>query len=339
MNKSRQNLIIVLAVIFAVQALIIVLLGIFSSQNMKNRNVKQYLLKNFRSENVAAIKIEDPNHSFTVEKNGDSQWQVLYNGFTLPADTLQVRDYLGLLQDMTKGVVVSSGNSDEDLETYGFNQSSKLVVTITMKNGKKHTINVGNPGSGRGSSYIQYNKEKKIREIKSYISTQTSNQYITWSKKRILGTDIQGKDVKTVELIPGNDWELLESRYTIRQLPSTSSGQEETKTVFETIPAPETGELNYDTMNTMVYNIIRFSVDDYKFNGDTAGKEKAASIKLSLMSGQVHEIDFYRADESDPGDYIMKVSGEKFLYLVSEGTVRGMIMNLDSLVIKPSEAN
>lgn len=328
---SRLNLIIILAAVFVLQVLIIILLNVFSSQNIKNRKITQYLLKDYKSEEVNSIKVEDANDSFTVEKTNDFVWQVLYKEHKLPADEVHVKEYLDLLKDMTKGVVVSSGTNGEDLEAYGFGSSSKLIVTVKMQNGKEHTISVGNPGSGRGTSNIRYNNDKKIREIKSYISTQTSNQYISWAKKIIFSTDIQGKDIKTCEFIPGNDPELLNSAYTIRKL-SSGEGEEE-KTVFETIPAPD-GELDYTILNTLIYNIIRLSIDEYKLEGSVAGQDKAASVKLTLMSGKEYTIDFYQAEENDPGDYSIKVSGEKFIYLLSKESARGLVMHLDSLVVQ-----
>lgn len=333
MKKSRQNLLIILGALFIAQCIIIILINLFSAQNIKSRNIQQYLLKKYRSENVASIKIEDPNSSFTVKRKGESDWQILYDKHTLPADYEQITAYLKLLGDITKGIVVSSGKEDTALESYGFGSSSKLVLTVTMKNGKKHTIHVGNPGSTRGSSFIRYNNDKKVREVKSYISTQTSNQYIVWSKKKIFNTQIQGKDVKSVRLVPGNDPGLLSAAYTIQQLPSSLEEEDKSKTVFQTIPAPEAGELNYVELNSMVYNIIRLTIDEYKLEGDVAGKDKAAEIIVTLSSGKELEIDFYTADENDPGDYVVKVSGESHLYLVSRETAAGIIMDMDKLVV------
>ena len=173
MNK-RKNIIIFLGSLFIFQILLYIILNFFSSQNIKSRTIEKKLISSIKKENIVSLEISDYKDSFLIEKRND-EWFVKMGDKYIPGDTTKIYSYINILLELTQGVIRDNGMGADSDKTYGFDKESYQKLIFKTNKSKVYTIYIGKTGQQRGTSYIRFNNEKKIREVKSIIATQTSS--------------------------------------------------------------------------------------------------------------------------------------------------------------------
>jgi hypothetical protein len=99
------------------------------------------------------------------------------------------------------------------------------------------------------------------------------------------------------------------------------------------------GKLVQFAAENIVRNLIFLRIDDYKFDADVAGREKLATINITLKNGKTYNFYIYKSDKGDIVDYLLKVDFNNYLYLVSEASLKRVIKPKDDLFDKPGSTS
>ena len=320
MKIEKNKIIIYLGILLAAQILVYVMINIFSSQNLKNQAITKPLLNGLKKDNVVSLEIKDKESDFTIKKK-DSDWIITVDGMDLPGDKDTIESYIDDLVKMPSGIVVYNGSDASSDSAFGFDEKSDQILTVKTKN-KSYALNIGSPGSKRTSSYIKYNNEKKVREVASNISSSTSNTASMWAVKNIFSS-IEFKDVKSLTITSKFDW--FNGSYKI-----TSNGLDG-KELKLTIEPALAGTHNDFSLENEIRALLNVTVSDYKLKGSVDGKEIMGSFVLAT-AGKTISADVYSSDENDPGDYILKSSDSKYLYLITEEIAKMIFKNTNEFL-------
>ena len=323
MNK-RKNIITFLGILLIFQILLYIILNIFSSQNIKSRTIGKKFLDKVKKENIVSLTISDDKDSFLIEKRND-EWLVKMGEKFVPGDSEKIYSYINLLLELTQGVIRDKGVSSETDNTYGFDKDSYQKVDIKTIKKKSFTVYIGKTGQQRGTSYVRYNNEKKVREVKSAIATQTGNQPIKWAKIKIFDIKIL-EDIENCELEGNFEW--FKGNYIIKKIEAKEDEKEE----YVIEPPISNKKIRPYTLENIVTSIVHFEIDDYIFNKNISDKEKIATIKLNLLNNKTFEVYIYPADENDTGDYIIDVDFNDFLYLADETDIKRIFKPEEELI-------
>ncbi|MCK4798567.1 MAG: DUF4340 domain-containing protein [Spirochaetes bacterium] len=326
MRLDRKNIIIGLAALLGIQIILVLFLNFFSSQNIKSRYFEKELVKKFNKDAVISFEISDYQDTFSIDKKEDN-WFIKVKENDLPGDITKIKSYLDILQNLTRGVIVDKGHDISNETHFGFDQKSYQKIHVKTTNKKDFILYLGKTGSKRGTSYIRLNDEKKVREVKSFIASETSNQPIKWAKRNIFD-NIAQEDVEKCEINSSMEW--FKGGYTIKY----KDQEDDKKEDFVLDPPIENKELKQYVLQNIIKNFLNLTIDDYKLNRDVYQKKSMASIKLILKNNKSFMLDLYRADEDDIGDYIIDVDFNDYLYLVNEGDVKRFIKAKIDLVKK-----
>lgn len=330
MKISREKLITGLTSLLILQIIIIFFLNFFSTQSIKSRTIEKRLINGLKKDNVVSIMISDYQDSFSVEKKGQA-WFVKVKDIFLPGDTEKIDSYLDILVNLSQGVVRDKGVDEDVVKYYGFDKESSQEVVIKTANNKQYKVIIGNTGSERGSSYIRYKDEEKIREIKSFIASETSNQPIQWSDRRIFAGSFMADDVAQCDFDINSDW--FNGKYSIiykEQAPSADGKQGEN---FIIDPPFKPGEKKMDfILQAVLTNIFETKADDYKLDGDIKNNKVIAKINLSLKTGKSFKMTIYKAGDNDRGDYIADVDFNDYLYMLDENDVKRFVKSRNEML-------
>lgn len=332
MKIDRKRFIIGLAILLVFQIIVLIIVNIFSFQSVKLRKIQSRLLSNFKKDSVVSLEIKDYMDSFTIDRIENS-WFVKKEGKYIPANISKVNSYLNMLDTMNKGIVVFTGSDESSDRMYGFDQKNIQTLTIKLKNKKEIIIDIGNTGSKRGTSYIRYNKEKKVREVNSAISIETGNEPISWARRNIF-VNITEDDVSNIEISSNLDW--FKGNYKLIFIDSKSKeGQEsKVKDKFRIEPVNEDWKFDDFTFQNMVKNLLDIRISDYKVNFSVTGMNSLATIKLSLKNGRSLKLDIYKAAENDIAEYIIDTDFDDYLYLVHTDDIKKFIKDPKEIIKK-----
>jgi hypothetical protein len=323
MNK-RKNIIIFLSILLVSQIFLYIILNFFSSQNIKSRTIGKKFLDRVKKENIISLVISDDKDSFLIEKRNDEWFVKMKEKFVL-GDSEKIYSYINLLLELTQGVVRDKSVNSETDKTYGFDKDSYQKVDIKTNKNKSFTIYIGKTGQQRGTSYVRYDNEKKVREVKSAIATQTGNQPIKWAKTKIFDTAIL-QDIENCEL--EGDFEWFRGNYKITKIEAKEDKKEE----YIIEPPISNKKLIPYVLENIVTSVVHFEIDDYIFDRDISDKEKIATVKLNLLNNKSFEIYIYPADENDAGDYIIDVDFNDYLYLADETDIKRIFKPEEDLI-------
>ena len=224
---------------------------------------------------------------------------------------------------------MEKNSNDETDKVYGFGRETYQKVTVKLNNKKTFSILIGNASKQQGYSYIKY-KDNKIREVKSRISTDTSNQAVLWSKKDLFD-NITLEDIDKCQITSNLPW--YKGSYFLKTNPDKKPDSQNVDSfVFE--PKIE-GKLVQYAAENIVRNMILLKIDDYKFGIDVAGREKLATINLTLKNGKSYNFFIYKSDKGDITDYLLKDDFNSYLYLVSETSLKKIVKAREDLLEKP----
>lgn len=322
--KNRKNIIIILGGLLIFQILLFVVLNFFSSQSMKLRGIEKKLLTGIKKENVASLEISDYKDTFLIEKKDDN-WFVKIKENYIPGNATKIYSYINILLELSQGVIRDKGTTPDADKLYGFDEESYQKVLVKDKKDKTYTIIIGKTGPQRGTSYIRFNNEKKIREVKSFIASETGNKPINWAKTNIFEAEMFD-DIVRCEIDSNFSW--FKGSYSIKKV----ENKEEKKEDYIIEPPITDKKLQEYALENIVRNILNLTVEDYKFNGDISQKVKTASIKLILTDNEILQMDIYPADKEDIAEYIIDVGFIDYLYLVKEAEIKKFIKTKDELV-------
>ncbi|HOV12852.1 MAG TPA: DUF4340 domain-containing protein [Spirochaetota bacterium] len=324
MKLDKKNILIGLAGILLVQVLILVLLNIFSFQNIKLDQIEKPLVNGVSKENIVSFEIKDKLDSFVILKK-DGKWMVNTENAFIPGNSTKITEYLNVLSKLSSGIIIDKGGDTSSDKVFGFEQKQFQKVIVKTNNKKDFTIAVGSTGSKRGTSYIRLNDEKKVREISSTISSQTNNQPIDWAEKNIFDK-VTENDVMSVEISSKFDWYKGDYKLTSKE---EKNDKNETKVVFSVEGSNKTYDV--DLLKDIVKNIVTLNVSEYKLNGNITGRDKIGNIRVILKNGKNYLLDFYKADKDDVGNFIVDVDFNDYLYLIHEDAAKKMFKNLKEI--------
>lgn len=322
--KNRKNIIVILSGLLIFQILLFIVLNFFSSQSIKLRGIEKKLLTGVKKENVSSIEISDSKDTFLIEKKDDN-WFVKIKENYIPGNATKIYSYINILLELTQGVIRDKGTTPEADKLYGFEEESYQKVTVKAKNDKSYTIIIGNTGSQRGTSYIRFDKEKKVREVNSIIAAETGNLPINWAKTNIFEIEMLD-DIARCEIDSNLNW--FKGSYSIKKI----KGTDDKKTEYIIEPSLTEKKLKEYALENIITGVLNLTIDDYKLNGDISQKEKKATVKLILTDNETFTIDIYPADKDDISEYILDVSINDYLYLVKENEIKKFIKAKTELV-------
>jgi len=320
---ERRQIIIGLAILLGVQLIILLLVNIFSFQSVKLRRVQARLLSNFKKDSVVSLEIKDYMDTFSIDRI-DNSWFVKKEGKYIPANISKVNSYLNMLDSLNKGIIVFNGKDETSDRLYGFDEKNIQVLTIKMKNKKEIVLDIGNTGSKRGTSYIRYNKEKRVREVDSSLSVETGNEPISWARRNIF-VNITEDDVQSFDLISEMDWFKGSYKLTFIDPKSKEAESKKTKDKFKMEPANEDAKFEDYALQNMVKNLLEIKVSDYKVNFSISGEKSLATIKLVLKNGKSLKVDIYKAGSDDIAEYIIDTDFDDYFYLVHTDDIKKFI--------------
>jgi hypothetical protein len=324
MKIERSKTIIYLGIILAVQIVIYLIFNVFSLKNLKLNSIEKQLIGGLKKENIISLQIKDSVNSFNIEKNND-KWIVKTDDKKLPADMTKIDSFLDLLVKLQSGIIVYNGSDTSADKTFGFNDKSSQTLIVKTKDNKTNSIILGNSGSKSSSSYLKFNNEKKIREVNSLIASQTSNTPGLWAVKNIF-SDIKIDDLSACEIISNFGW--YKGKYKI-----LSNGLKDKEMKF-TIDPPLKGVLEDLALENVIYSILNLNISEYKLKGNIVDANVMGNILLTLKSNEKVNIDVFKAEKEDPGNYIIKSSKSDFLYLISEDQAKLMFKDTKDMIKK-----
>lgn len=324
--KNRKNIIIILGGLFIFQILLFVVLNFFSSQSIKVRGIEKKLISGIKKENVVSLEISDYKDAFLIEKK-DDKWFVKVKENYIPGNADKIYSYINILLELSQGVIRDKGTAPDVDRLYGFDRESYQQVIVKAKNNKSYTIIIGKTGPQRGTSYIRFEKEKKIREVKSIIAAETGNLPINWAKNNIFESEMID-DMARCEIDSNLGW--FKGSYSIKKV-KTKEGDKE-KEEYIIVPSITDKKVKDYALENVVRNLLNLTVEDYKFNGDVSQREKKASIKLVLTDNESFQMDIYPADKEDVAEYIIDAGFNDYLYLVKEAEIKKIIKTKAELV-------
>lgn len=321
---DKKNTLIALSGLLLVQIIILIFLNLFSSQRVKLNQIEKPLVSGVSKDNITSFEIKDTLDSFTILKK-DGKWMVSAENSYIPGNSSKIDGYLSVLAQLPSGTVVNkSGDASSD-RAFGFEQKQFQKVIVKTKNKRDFTVSIGSTGSKRGSSYIKFNDEKRIREISSSISSQTNNQPIDWAEKNIFNK-LTHNDIISIEFTSKFDW--YKGSYKLLQK-EEKDDKNETKITYSV----EGSNKNYDVdlLRNIVDEAITLSASEYKLNGSVDGRNKVGDIRIVLKNGKNYVVDLYNADKDDVGNFIVDVDFNDYLYLIHEDTAKKIFKNLKEL--------
>lgn len=325
MKFDKKNITIGLAAILVIQVLILTGLNVFSFQNVKLDKIARPLVNGISKDKIVSFEIKDSLDSFEIIKK-EGKWFVNSDNALIPGNISKINDYLDVLSGLSNGIIIDKGGDSSTDKIFGFEQKQFQKVTVKTSNKKDFSVAIGSTGSKRGSSYIKFNDEKKVREISSTISSKTNNQPIDWADKNIFDK-ISENDVISAEISSKFDW--YKGDYKIAFKENTDPNDKTKKGGF----AIEGATINYDDilLNESVKNIVTLTASEYKLNGSITGREKIGSVRLILKNGKNYLLDFYKADKDDVGNFIIDVDFNDYLYLIHEDVAKRFFKDLKEL--------
>ena len=327
---KKEKIISILVLVFIAQIILILVFTLFSNKNITNRAMEKKILSGFKKENVVSIEINDLKDTFNVEKI-ENNWFVKTGSRTLPGDKSKIDSYLNILSNLTGGIIREKNSNDEIDKQYGFDKDSRQKVTVKLKNKKSYVVYVGNASKQQGYSYFKFN-DNKIRETKSQIAADTSNQPVQWAKRELL-ENVSVEDIEKCVIDSSLPW--FAGKYNLKANPEKKPDSQNIDAfVFD--PKIE-GKLVQYAAENIVRNLIFLRIDDYKFDADVTSRQKLATINVALKNGKTYGYFIYKSDKGDPVDYMIKVDFNNYLYLVSEASLKRVIKPREDLFEKPGK--
>ncbi len=318
MKIDRNKVIIGLGALAILQICILIFGSLFSSQNIKNTQIKKPLIKNLKKESITFLSIKDSKDIFYIEKDGENWFIKKEDGNKMPGDKFRIESYLDTLINIPKGVVVSNTEDEAVAKEFGFFLPSTQILTINTKENREYKIEFGSAGGAKNStSYIMFGKEKSIREINSPIAKLTSIIELEWAKKDIFN-DLNPIDVGSVEITSNFPW--YKGTYKIVHKDTTSDikGEYILEVNGNSLPAKS------ENLGLLIENIIGIKIADYKF-GDLPDNFKLGSIKFILKNGTSLILDFYNNNaKDDVGNFIVTTNFNNYKYLLHEDAVQNI---------------
>lgn len=336
MNKiSKKELIMGLTVLMIIQLVIFTILNIFSFQSRKLRKVESRLLTNFNKDSVISLEIKDYIDSFTIDRINNS-WFVKKEGQYIPANISKVNSYLNMLDTLNKGIIVYTGNDPTSDRFYGFDEKNIQTLILKQKNGKEIILEIGNTGSKRGTSYIRYNKEKKVREVNSSLSVETGNEPINWAKRNIF-INITEEDIQNLDITSDMEW--FKGSYKLVFIdPKSKESQDpkisKIKDKFRMEPMNEDWKFEDYALQNMIKNMLDIKISDYKINFSVSGMNSLATLKLILKNGKSLKLNIYPATKEDIAEYIIDTDFDDYLYLVHTDDLKKFIKDPKEIIKK-----
>ena len=327
MKLSRMNLIFGLIGLLALQVIILMFLYLFNFQNAKIRAIDKPLISGLNEKNITELSIKDYMDSFSVKKDGSGLWFVHVGQNTMPVNADKLKKYINDLTQMTQGVTVANSADNAVDSKYGFDEKNYQELTI-LCGGKKYTLLIGNTGSKRGTSYIKYNGEKKIREVKSSAATETSNQPINWARREILG-HIPENDVKNYAVESTLSWFNGSYSFSAKDANVKDNTGDAPDTYRLDAPlADPNKKLSDYVMQHLMKEVLTMKASEYKFDAVLSGRTQYAKMRITLKNEKVINLTIYNADEDDIGDYIIDSDADNYLYLIHEEDLKKVIKEL-----------
>jgi Domain of unknown function (DUF4340) len=318
---NRENLIKILVAVLIVQIIFVIGLEIFSIQNVKARSIGKKLIKDFNVNSVASFEINDSRNPFSIEKT-PSGWFVNTGISKIPGEVIKIDSYLDIIRNLPDGVIRDKGDDPNNIALYGLDSQHAKKITIRSIKSKNILIYIGNPGVVRGSSYIKLNNEKKIREVRSIISSETGIKPIDWARKKIIIDNLTIEDVNKTVIDSSMSW--FKGQYSIEYKEAKDQNGNILKDNFVLNP-PVSQKLKEYELQNIVSFLISISAADYKLNGNVNQKDKIASINLTLKNKKAYNFFVYAADKDDPEKYIVDDDFDDYLYLVKESDLKKII--------------
>jgi len=322
-SMNKWKIITILGGILIIQIVALILLYSFSFQKRKFRLTQKPLIKNFKAEDVKGLEISDYQDAFSIEKK-DDYWFVKIGENYIPGDESKITSYLEIVKNLKHGVIVDKGNK-ENYKHFRFDSEQSQKVKIIMNDDSSIVIHIGSAGSKQGTSYIRFNEENKIREIDSFISSETSNKPVLWAKRKIFD-GLALEDIERCEIESYLDW--FKGNYAIQY---KEIGEKKSENYV--LDPPLNKKIKDYALANIIVNILQLLIDDYKLDGSiNTENTEVANIKLMLKTGKNYNMKIFKAGENDPGDYIIKVDFTKFLYIVDENDLKLFIKSTDELI-------
>jgi len=325
MKLDKKKTMMVLSGLLVLQIIFLVLTNIFSAQNLKSSSIEKQLINGLKKDNIVSLEIKDSKINFTIEKK-ESKWFVKIGEKNLPGNESKINSYLEILEKLQSGITVFEGKGEANDEIFGFDNNKNQILTVKTSNNKDFALQIGKSGAKSGTSYLKLNNEKKVREVTSTISNETSNSPSAWAVKEIMVGVVKQENIKSCELVSNFSW--FKGKYKI-----TRELKEKTET-YLIDPPLKNGLSDESILKSIFVSVGSFVVIDYKLNGGIDEKKKLGSITITSKPDKKMTLDFYKDEESENNNIALKTSFSDNLYLCSEESVKLIFRDTKDLIKK-----
>jgi hypothetical protein len=153
---------------------------------------------------------------FTLEKGDDGKWKVT-EPKVYKADETTLNTMLSNLTSLTADQVLSENNTD--WATYGLDPP-KLVVTMTLKDGKQNKVSFGLDAPASSVVYARLNQDGKLFTVPSYVKASLDERLVDVRDRHLMPFDdskvarvVLTANGQTLEFSKaGSDWQILKPR-------------------------------------------------------------------------------------------------------------------------------
>ena len=296
MKKSRlTGRTLVYAVILIALTTVLVL------QETLSRSKNTVTVPDF-GDSVAQILVNTPDGSLSIQKDGDT-WTVGAQKY--PADSQIINAFLEAVDSLKEVEVISNRSQYSD---FGLDIEHLKSVEISYGNGEKLTLYVGSKAAAGNAIYARINDEKSIVLLPASLDNRISIDSSVFRDRLML--EVTEESVQKVTLSADGSDEI-----TIQQKESDDGTWE--WAAGDSVSSEAVGAFFKEIKSLDADNFI-----DQRPQG-----KLFAVISIGLLEKSDISISIWRSE--DEKQYTLEVSGNPYLFILSEWKVRKLLLGQD----------
>lgn len=315
-KKNNNNKTLLLAAAF----ILLIVIAYFATADKGQKTTsdksesKEKVFFTVDSASVDKIEIATKKGNITLAKDG-GEWKQ-----TAPINYKVQPTFVPLMVADLKNFKVDSkvSSNPEKKDNYGFNDSSRTVVTIYEKGNKKGTLEIGSNAPGSNFVFMKKPDDNNVYLVDGIIRSNIVKEDLSeWRDKQIISIPVA--EINSIDItMPSESFKITKdsvSKFYIGK---------------DTIPSTViTGYLNLlSNMNTQGF---------YDKPLDPAAKV-TSSLKVDRSGGKVSEISFLKLD-SNPGKYLIRTNFTPQIFEIDDALYTNMIKTKASFLMTGDKTN
>lgn len=281
--------------------ILIVLTTVLVLQDTISRSKNTVTIPDF-GDSAAQIMVNTPDGSLSIQKDGET-WTVGTQKY--PADLQIINAFLDAVNSLKEVEVISNRSQYSD---FGLDKEHLKSVEISYGNGEKLTLYVGSKAAAGNAIYARINEEKSIVLLPASLDNRISIDSTVFRDRLML--EVGEESVQKVTLSAD-----VSDEITIQQKESKDGNWE--WAAGDSVSSDAIGGF---------FNQIK-SLDADNFIDQRPQGKPFALISIGLLEKSDISISIWRSE--DDKQYILEVSGNPYLFAVSEWKVRKLLLGQD----------